>query len=363
MKSKPYVSVLIPVFNCQGYVLEAINSILKQTFTDFELIVIDDGSTDGTRELLETIHDKRVKIFFNEKNMGQPYSRNKGIEIANGNYIAQLDADDVATPDRLEKQLLFFKNHSDCAILGSFEGIIDGNSRLKLNKIISRYIKPDYIYSSLLFLYSTITHRSVMAKSEVLKQFKYNEEYVTCQDYDLFSRICLAGFKLYNINEILVFRREHSNRITHNKWRISFEKRTEIAKGLLKKLQINFNEDDLIKHVYLRKLHIMRDLYKIDFDYLKWAEKWLLKLICANNKYKIYPVKAFKSLAGKCWRTVYFNGNFKVKKQSTQIFIRSKLFRYALFSLKTDFTQLYINQIKCNMKLKSMYKLTFKQIN
>jgi glycosyltransferase involved in cell wall biosynthesis len=360
MKSKPYVSVLIPVFNCQKYVLEAINSILNQTFSDFELIIIDDGSTDGTRKLLETINDKRVKIFFNDKNMGQSYTRNKGLELAKGEYIAMLDADDVATPDRLEKQLLFFKKHSDCAAIGSFEGIIDENSKLIKNKVICRYTNPDYIYSSLLFLYPYITHRSVMAKTDLLKKIRYDENFVTCQDYDLFSRICLAGYNLCNIGEVLVFRREHSNRITHNKWRLSFNKRKEIAKGLLEKLNVNFNESDLLRHVYLRKLHVKRDSYKIDKSYLEWAESWLLRLIDANNKLKIYPDRAFKSLAGKCWYTVCFT-NKEIKKQSIRIFFGSKLFKYALISLGADFTQHYINKTKCKKKLNKIYNLTFSE--
>lgn len=362
MNDKPLVSVIIPVCNCEKYISEAISSILKQTFSNFELIIIDDGSIDNTREILRSIIDRRVSVYFNEKNMGQSYTRNKGVDIAKGSYIAQLDADDVATFDRLEKQLLFFKNHPDCAVLGSFEGVIDKDSKLE-HKIICRYIDPDYIASSFLFLYPYITHRSVMVKRDILKKFKYDEHYMTCQDYDLFSRISLSGYKLYNISEILVYRREHLNRITYDKWYLSFSKRKEIAERLLKMLEIDFDKTDLLKHMYFRKLHVKRDSYIIDIKYLKWAENWLLKLIDANNRLKIYPSRAFKTIVGKCWFSVCSNVENSIKKDAMKILFSSRLFRYTLFMLKADFTQLYINKFKCKMKLSKLYHSVFTQLN
>jgi glycosyltransferase involved in cell wall biosynthesis len=357
METNPLVTVFIPVYNREKYILEAVNSILRQTFTNFELIVVDDGSTDNTPKILKSIKDKRLKLFFNKKNMGIPYTRNKGLEISAGKYIALLDSDDIAIPNRLEKQLLFFKKHPDCACVGSFEGVIDENSHLK-KTIKCRYTNPDYIHSSLLF-FCPISNRSVMAKSSILKALKYKESFDACQDYDLFVRLFLANYALYNINEILVFRREHLDRITHYKWRISFNKRMEIAKNQLIKLNFKFTEKDLFNHMYLRETHIKRDLFNIDINFIKWAEQWLTKLIIANIKTRLYPGKAFKSLIGKRWRVICFFADKDIKHLAIKYFFKSRLFKYALFSLAADLTQHYINKIICKSKLSKIYKSTF----
>jgi len=100
---RPLVSVFIPTYNREKYVFESVCSILNQSFKDFELIVVDDGSTDHTRDILASIKDERLKVYFNDKNMGIPYTRNRGIELASGEYFALLDSDDVATVDRLRE--------------------------------------------------------------------------------------------------------------------------------------------------------------------------------------------------------------------------------------------------------------------
>lgn len=351
---KPLVSVFIPVYNREKYIADAIDSILNQTFTDFELIIIDDGSTDNTREILASYNDKRIKLFFNEKNMGIPYTRNKGLECAKGEFIALLDSDDVAVPDRLEKQLNFFKKHIDCVIVGGFVGVIDQYSRL-IKKIKYRYTDPDYASSSLLFNCS-IHNTTVMAKTSVLKKFNYNKHFILAQDVDLLVRLNFSGYKLYNMNEILVFQREHKNRTTTDKLDFNKSIRKEILRNQLEALNISFTDIDLYNHLYLKGNYIKLDNFNIDDNYIRWAQDWLVKLINANNNLKIYPVKAFKSVV--CHRWICIFSHIKKKNVNAEIlkyFFTSPLSMYAISHLPSNFLQ----YLRAFMKLQHIYSSTF----
>lgn len=351
---KPLVSVFIPVYNREKYIADAINSILNQTFTDFELIIIDDGSTDNTREILASYNDKRIKLFFNEKNMGIPYTRNKGLECAKGEFIALLDSDDVAVPDRLEKQLNFFKTHPDCVIVGGFVGVIDQHIKL-IKKIKYRYTDPDHVSSSLLFNCS-IHNTTVMAKTNVLKKFNYNKHFTLAQDVDLLVRLNFSKYKLYNMNKILVFQREHKNRTTTDKLDFNKSIRKEILKNQLKALNISFTDIDLYNHLYLKGNYIKLDNFNIDDNYIRWAQDWLVKLINANNKLRIYPVKAFKSVV--CHRWICIFSHIKKKNVNAEVlkcFLTSPLSMYAISHLPSNFLQ----YLRAFMKLQHIYSSTF----
>ncbi|USN57519.1 MAG: glycosyltransferase family 2 protein [Candidatus Peribacteria bacterium] len=119
MTYTPLISVIMPVYNTERFVGEAIESILNQTFTDFEFIVIDDGSTDSSREIIQHYaqQDQRIRAFQNEENKGISYTRNKLIELTNTNYIATQDSDDISLPQRLELSYNYLENHPKCAVV------------------------------------------------------------------------------------------------------------------------------------------------------------------------------------------------------------------------------------------------------
>ena len=124
MTHTPRISIVMSVYNGEKYLREAVNSILNQTFKDFEFIIINDGSTDGTREILESYNDPRI-ILIHKGNMGLTQSLNKGIALAKGKYIARQDADDISLPERLEKQIEFLERNEKVALLGTAIEIID----------------------------------------------------------------------------------------------------------------------------------------------------------------------------------------------------------------------------------------------
>ena len=114
----PKLSVIMPAYNAEKYIGEAIESILNQTFTDFEFIIIDDGSSDHTADIIKGFHDERIRFIQNEKNSGVANTLNKGLELSQGEYIARMDADDISLPARFEKQVAFMEANPDVAVVG-----------------------------------------------------------------------------------------------------------------------------------------------------------------------------------------------------------------------------------------------------
>ena len=123
----PQVSVVMPVYNREKYVADAVNSILKQCYTNFEFIIIDDGSTDSTFDILKSFGDKRIKLIRKNKNRGNYSARNEGMELATGKYICVMDSDDIALPNRINRQFEFMEQHKQFGICGSFAKVIDSN--------------------------------------------------------------------------------------------------------------------------------------------------------------------------------------------------------------------------------------------
>src|SRR5262249_35270201 len=144
MTTLPKVTVVIPVYNREKYVRDAIDSILVQTFPDFELLVIDDGSTDRSREVVQSYHDPRIHLVCNGTNLGVPKTRNLGIQLARGEYLAFLDSDDWAYPERLGKQVAFLDSHPDYAAVGAWIAWMDEEGR-SLGRIRRKPILPDEI--------------------------------------------------------------------------------------------------------------------------------------------------------------------------------------------------------------------------
>lgn len=209
----PEISVIIPVFNAAPFLQESIESILNQTFSDFELIILNDKSTDESLEIIKKNQskDNRVIIIDKEQNVGPANLRNEGINAARGTFIALMDADDIALPTRFEKQIAILKNNPEIGVCGT--GFTFFGS--KKNKTINHSNDHDAIKVS--FLHScNIGNPTVMFKKEVLGDLKFDNDYVPAEDYDLWSRL-LAKTHFYNIPESLLNYRQHDNNISKTK--------------------------------------------------------------------------------------------------------------------------------------------------
>ena len=215
-QKNPIVSVILPVYNGEKHIYEAINSILCQSFTDFELIIINDASTDNTENIINSFHDKRIKYIKNEFNLKISSTLNKAIELANGKYIARMDADDVSLSTRLEKQIKILDQNPDIDIVNIRYNLMseDGTNYRKYKYNIS----PDTdTLKYLIYIDTFICHPGVMIRSELYKQFKYKTDKDTynVEDCDLWIRMISNGAKCYTIKEALLNYRINNKSVTH----------------------------------------------------------------------------------------------------------------------------------------------------
>lgn len=209
--TNPKVTVLMSVYNGQKYLREAIDSILNQTFRDFEFLIINDGSTDRTAEILQSYHDPRIKIINNEKNIGLIESLNKGLELAKCEYIARMDADDISMPNRLSTQYAYMKSNPDLAICASSYEQIDENGNTI--KTIKGYLGCEQLYYFLTFA-NFLAHSTVLLKKSIVLKLKgYDDRVLHAEDYDLWYRVSRVG-KIIQTDEILLKLRIHQDRIS-----------------------------------------------------------------------------------------------------------------------------------------------------
>lgn len=196
----PKISVLMPAYNCESTIVEAIESILKQTFDDFELIIINDGSTDKTLEKIKQFSDRRIKIINNEHNFGIIKSLNIGLSVALGEYIARMDSDDISMPNRLEKQIKYLDTHKDTILLGTGRMIF--GEGIKSNK--QSYPESDEDIRAYAFIANPFIHPALMFRRTVIDSgIVYKKEYKYIEDYKLILDVMSLG-KVHNLPEVLI---------------------------------------------------------------------------------------------------------------------------------------------------------------
>jgi glycosyltransferase involved in cell wall biosynthesis len=197
------------VHNGEKYLGEAIDSTLAQTFTDFEFIIVDDGSTDNTTQIIQGYNDERIRMILNDENIGLTRSLNKGLELARGEYIARMDSDDVSLPDRLAKQVAFMDANHEVSACGTWALDID-----QAGKVVRKRETP--VGDQLEKFYwrtSPLIHPTAMFRFSPSVGPWYDETFLVAQDYDLWLRI-RAGQKLSNLPEYLLLYRTHDESIT-----------------------------------------------------------------------------------------------------------------------------------------------------
>lgn len=207
----PLISVVIPVYNGQKYLRSAIESILGQTFRNFEIIAIDDGSKDHSYQILRALAqtDQRLRIFRNSRNRNIVYTLNRGVKLARGKYIARMDCDDIAVEDRLKIQLRYLRAHPSTVVVGSNCYTIDQNNNFIGYK---RFPISDEGIRAMIFLINPMQHPTMMINRSLLpKDFVwYNQSIVHGEDLDLLFRLAKIG-PVHNLKKPLLFYRLHLN--------------------------------------------------------------------------------------------------------------------------------------------------------
>ena len=325
----PKVTVFIPVYNRDKYVGEAIESILAQTFSDFEILLVDDGSTDHTVDKIRSFSDSRIRLIFNEENLGIPKTRNKGIQLARGEYIAMLDSDDRAYPERLEKQVAFLDTHLEYAQVGSWCRMMDARGRV-LKKIKRQPASPDDIHAQFLFR-CAMSNRSIMARTAILQEYGYRNDFPRCQDYELHVRLA-KHYKLGNLPECLVYGRIHPQQITGQTPDLGDAKKQEIISGQLNELGVPFSPNDLEPHLTLSRMR--KSNFIPDADYLEWAREWLWRLQQANTQSRRYAGPAFSRALSEKWFQACWTARPKIGWAIWKYFFSSPLSKNMISTLR-----------------------------
>lgn len=238
----PKISVVMPAYNAEKYIREAIDSILAQTFTDFEFIIIDDGSKDSTAAIVQSYSDSRIRFYQNERNMGVAATLNRGLDLAQGEYIARMDADDISLPERFEKQVDVLDNNKSIAICGS-NAIVFSQEREYTTNLPeeSNKIRDN------LFISSPFIHPAVMIRKNIMLQngIEYDLRFEGREDYQLWMKFSLLKYEFYNISQPLIRYRQHSNQVTQKIDSDLLKKHTEMKIWYLNLMGIPFTQDEI----------------------------------------------------------------------------------------------------------------------
>lgn len=207
---KPRISVLMTVYNCQKYLKTSIDSILDQSFRDFEFIIVDDGSTDGSKKIIEDYKQKdtRIVALRNKHNIRTSRALNKGLSVAKGKYVVRMDADDWSYPDRFQKQYSYMQKHPKVGVSGGAIEICDEKLKV-INK--RKYPLSDKAARKTIFRYSPFAHPATIWNAKIMKKVGgYNENIPLSQDYELYFRMGRLA-KFGNLNSLILKLRTHND--------------------------------------------------------------------------------------------------------------------------------------------------------
>lgn len=278
----PLVSVVLPVYNAQDTIVESMNSILNQTFTDIELIVINDGSKDLSEQKIMSIKDERIRYFINDSNRGLIYTLNRGLKLAVGKYIARMDADDISVLYRIEKQVALMESNSEIVVCGSdiqLFGSACGKKGHSFLLFASSSVLKDVLVKVPCFAHPTVMIRkSVLDKNGIF----YDEDFLYAEDYKLWIDLVPYG-DFCNINEKLLYYRISDSQITQPTNIVQINNAKKCRREYLKRcMDPQFMEELENKGVTLRLIRLARkyshNRYLLEILYLS-LKKYTLDAI------------------------------------------------------------------------------------
>lgn len=288
---RPVVSIILPFYNAERHIQESINSMLNQTFFNFELLLIDDGSTDASLKIVKRYKDKRIKIIKNKKNKGLIYCLNLAIKSSKGEFIARMDADDISANKRLEMQVAFLKKNKSIDILGTGVSLINKDGLCIKNKT---YPNNDILIKWSLNIGSPLVHPSIMFRRSLFDKIGlYSKHSYLIEDYNLWLRACHFGVNFANLDTILLKLRKHNSSVT------------ELKKNISKHLNSVINEAyRYINKIYESKIKLKKNTFKCLFTLGKIQKSEVNKAMVAiydlfilyihNNNVNFYSIWQIK---------------------------------------------------------------------
>lgn len=289
----------MPAYNAEKYLTEAIDSVLNQTFKNFELIIVNDGSIDRSKELIFSYTDERIKYFENETNIGLIATLNKGIGLCKGKYIARMDADDVSLPNRFRKQVTFLEKHPNYALCGSWAYLINDTSE-RTGRI--KNIDCDNLLKISLLFTVPLIHPTTMIRTDVLQKFKYNPTALHNEDFDLWLRMVNTGVKIANIPHFLLKYRWHNSNISvlNEDYQIR-EKSTLLNPYLQNFIGKHISEKNFNLHLFSFRLYHLGQKKNVLATNLQDEKNWFKLLSQRNKEIKKYRQTDFDAFLWSRW--------------------------------------------------------------
>lgn len=290
----PEITVLMPVHNAAAYVRESAESILAQSFRDFELLVVNDASTDDTIPIIESLHDPRVRVIGGADRLGFSGALNAGLDQARGTFVARMDGDDIALPDRLAVQREFLAAHPEVGLCGGRATVFG----MQQGQFARPPLTHREILSHLLFD-NPIVHPSVMFRRETFERhhLRYDPAFCPSDDYELWSR-AVRLFPIVNLDRVILRYRVHGASLTLAHWGDMDRHAARVAGRELAALDLPVDDETLRFH---RNLGRGRCFPIRERKELARAETWLESLLAANDRNERFPGPEFRRSAARVW--------------------------------------------------------------
>ena len=311
--SNPKVTVLLPAYNCAAHIGGAIESILSQTFSDFEFLIINDGSTDTTAAEIKKFHDPRIVYVENPGNKGLIFTLNRGLEIAKGKYLVRMDADDISLPERIAKQIAYLEANPEVGICGCWSVTFGPN----IKPWETKYPENHEAIKVRMTFNTTLSHPTVVLNRELLAHFdlKYDPEFEHIEDYDLWER-SLDKVKLANYPEVLFKYRVHDEQISSKFSARQAVVANEIRMRLLAKAGIVATPAETLLHKAICSYQFA------DTDkFITEVAAWFGKIYLANLKSHYFEQKELKHFYCSLWNEILSSS----KKYSKAAILRAYL--------------------------------------
>jgi glycosyltransferase involved in cell wall biosynthesis len=325
MSQPPLVSVIMPAYNCSLFVGEAINSVLKQTFSDFEFIIINDGSTDETKRIILSFTDPRIHYYENEFNLGIVKTLNRGIQSAKGKYILRTDADDMALSDMVEVFVRFMENNKDYIVCGGNMKVID------CEKIICYTSDNEHLKVSALSI-CPFSHSTVIIRKEILdiSQIIYRDYFQGGEDHGLWSELLPLG-KFHNLPRVTLLYRESDSQITRSKvYKEKYESLRTLIFRLQSRLYFGFNEENSTS--YINFINCNEEISLVELEKMG---KIVLKILEINKTNRLFRQSLLKRLLLIKWYWNCYNAHFAVGKRSLVIYMKYLIATKSFFRIHT----------------------------
>jgi len=309
------ISVIMPVRNGVAYVRSAIDSVLSQSFSDFWFIIVDDGSTDGLSDVVESYRDDRIRFVRFEQPVGICGALNRGIDAAETEYIARMDADDVCYPDRLAIQHAYMEQHPDVGLCGSWVRLFGDSEAERIRRMPTN---PEWVRAYALFDNPHV-HSSMLLRRSFMDRhgLRYDDAFARAEDYDLWTR-AMDHFAGVNLRQVLLRYRIHEQSVTTRALREMDAAAVRVVSRHLQKLDIPISQEDLLFHRYLGTNRLYPDRTRRT---ICKAADWLHVILDANDRTGVYDASLLRRVVSDVWYGVCYHslplGSWVVAKYFT----------------------------------------------